>query len=121
MTNQSSVYTIGDYLSDLSEFLTPKGLRAICAKFKLEPTYSYSDVEQKDLDLLQAEMYAWLLSNAESLTPSVSDTDGDWTHAVGSITIAESTKRRWLTQYKKLRNKWNEPIEISTGFKILNL
>lgn len=118
---ESGVYTIGDYILDFSECITPKGLRAICAKRGIEASECYSELTEMDVDLVVAESYNWMLNNVATLSKSVSDTDGDWSHSEGGAQIDSSTKRRWRNECERLCRKWGIPIEGKQGIKIINL
>lgn len=118
---ESIGYTIGDYISDFSEYITPKGLRAICAKRGINPTDCFTELSDRDIELSIAECYNWMLINVAARGKSVSDTDGDWQHSEGGYQIDESTRRRWKNEYQRLCKKWNEPIEGKQGINIVNL
>ena len=59
----------------------------------------YASMEEKDIDLCEAELYLWICTSPSRLG-SVTDKDNDWEHADGGITLSDTDRK----YYRSLAN-----------------
>lgn len=120
MSCNSSSYTIAEHLRGLSPLINEDGLRSILARRGFDGGTPYSEMAQRDIDLLEGFTYFWL-SNLPVGGASVKDADGDWSHSEGGWQISKADKDRWFKLYKALYAKWGEePVSVVSGVRLVN-
>lgn len=120
MSCNSSAYTIAEHLRGLSPLINEDGLRSILARRGFDGGTPYSEMTQRDIDLLEGFTYFWL-SNLPVGGASVKDADGDWSHSEGGWQISKADKDRWFKLYKALYAKWGEePVSVVSGVRLVN-
>lgn len=120
MSCNSSTYTIAEHLRGLSPLINEDGLRSILARRGFDGDTPYSELTQRDVDLLEGFSYFWL-SNLPVGGSSVKDADGDWSHSEGGWQISKTDKDRWFRLYKSLYAKWGEePVPVVSGVRLVN-
>lgn len=114
------VYTIKEYLQDISPLLTEGVLRVILAKRHLSPDALMDDLEEKELDLAEAEVY-YHLSNLPVGGATTKEVDGSWSHTDGGWTVSGANIAEWYRKYAALREKWGEEVITKRKIRIINL
>lgn len=117
---KGKVYTIADYLQGISELLTEKTLRVILAKRHLKADIPIEELEEKEMDLAEAEVY-YHLSNLPVGGQQVKDVDGSWSHSEGGWTVSKANIEEWFRKYSALREKWGEEVVTKSRIRIINL
>lgn len=109
----STAYTAKEWISSKMKVLDEDGITAVLAERGILPETPFSELSQKDRDLLMAE---GLLSQILLCGTGVStnDTDGNYSHSEGGWQITKADKAAWENLYISLRKKWNEDVVIST-------
>lgn len=115
-----SAYTVKEYLQDISPLLTEGVLRVILTKRHLSPDTPLEDMEERELDLAEAEVY-YHLSNLPVGGATNKDVDGSWSHTEGGWTVSGENLRRWYQKYVDLRTKWGEEVMTKRRIRIINL
>ena len=114
------VYTIKEYLQDISPLLTEGVLRVILAKRQLLPDLPLEDLDEKELDLAEAEVY-YNLSNLPVGGATTKEVDGTWSHTDGGWTVSGANIAEWYRKYAALREKWGEEVLTKRKIRIINL
>lgn len=112
-------YTIKDYLQDISPLLTEGVLRVILAKRHLSPDTPLEDMEGRELDLAEAEVY-YHLSNLPVGGATNKEVDGSWSSTTGGWTVSGANIAEWYRKYAALREKWGEPVLRKSTIKVHN-
>ena len=115
-----TAYTISDFLTGLSDLLTEKGLQTVLAKRGLSADTPYSELEERERDLAEAEVYYWL-TNLPVGGATTKDVDGSYSHSEGGWTVSGANISEWSRKYADLRRKWNEEVISKSRIKIFNL
>lgn len=113
-------YTIKEYLQDISPLLTEGVLRVILAKRHLSPDTPLEDMEGRELDLAEAEVY-YHLSNLPVGGATNKEVDGSWSSTTGGWTVSGANIAEWYRKYAALREKWGEEVMTKRRIRIINL
>lgn len=113
-------YAVKEYLQDISPLLTEGVLRVILAKRHLSPDTPLEDMEERELDLAEAEVY-YNLSNLPVGGATNKDVDGSWSHTEGGWTVSGANIAEWYRKYAALREKWGEEVITKRKIRIINL
>ncbi len=114
------VYTVKEYLQDISPLLTEGVLRVILAKRRLSPEMPLDDLDERELDLAEAEVY-FHLSNLPVGGATKKEVDGSWSHTDGGWTVSGANIAEWYRKYAALREKWGEEVITKRKIRIINL
>lgn len=117
---EAPIYTVKEYLQDISPLLTEGVLRVILAKRGLSPETPVGELEEKELDLAEAEVY-YHLSNLPVGGATNKDVDGSWSHTEGGWTVSGANIAEWYRKYAALREKWGEEVITKRKIRIINL
>lgn len=117
---EAPAYTVKEYLQDISPLLTEGVLRVILAKRGLSPKTPVEDLDEKELDLAEAEAY-YNLSNLPVGGATNKDVDGSWSHTEGGWTVSGANIAEWYRKYAALREKWGEEVITKRKVRIINL
>lgn len=113
-------YTVKEYLQDISPLLTEGVLRVILAKRHLSPDTPLEDMEERELDLAEAEVY-YNLSNLPVGGATNKEVDGSWSSTTGGWTVSGANIAEWYRKYAALREKWGEEVITKRKIRIINL
>lgn len=113
-------YTVKEYLQDISPLLTEGVLRVILAKRHLSPGTPLEDMEERELDLAEAEVY-YHLSNLPVGGATNKEVDGSWSSTTGGWTVSGANIAEWYRKYAALREKWGEEVMTKRRIRIINL
>lgn len=113
-------YTVKEYLQDISPLLTEGVLRVILAKRHLSPDTPLEDMEERELDLAEAEVY-YHLSNLPVGGATNKEVDGSWSSTQGGWTVSGANIAEWYRKYAALREKWGEEVITKRKIRIINL
>lgn len=113
-------YTVKEYLQDISPLLTEGVLRVILAKRHLSPDTPLEDMEDRELDLAEAEVY-YNLSNLPVGGATDKEVDGSWSSTTGGWTVSGANIAEWYRKYAALREKWGEEVITKRKIRIINL
>lgn len=113
-------YTVKEYLQDISPLLTEGVLRVILAKRHLSPDTPLEDMEERELDLAEAEVY-YNLSNLPVGGATNKEVDGSWSSTSGGWTVSGANIAEWYRKYAALREKWGEEVITKRKIRIINL
>lgn len=113
-------YTVKEYLQDISPLLTEGVLRVILAKRHLSPDTPLEDMEERALDLAEAEVY-YHLSNLPVGGATNKEVDGSWSSTTGGWTVSGANIAEWYRKYAALREKWGEEVMTKRKIRIINL
>ncbi len=102
-------YTVADYLQGISPLLTAEALRVVLAKRKLKGDTPIEELDERDLDLAEAEVY-YQLCNLPVGGSTTKDVDGSWSHTEGGWTVSGANLAEWWKKYVSLRQKWGESV-----------
>lgn len=119
-TPAEEVYTVKEYLQGISPLLTENVLRVILAKRHLSPDIPLEDLDEKETDLAEAEVY-YHLSNLPVGGATTKDVDGSWSHTEGGWTVSGANIAEWYRKYAALREKWGEEVITKRKIRIINL
>lgn len=117
---ETPAYTVKEYLQDISPLITEGVLRVILVKRGLSPETPVEDLEEKELDLAEAEVY-YNLSNLPVGGATNKDVDGSWSHTEGGWTVSGANIAEWYRKYAALREKWGEEVITKRKIRIINL
>lgn len=117
---ETPVYTVKEYLQDISPLLTEGVLRVILAKRHLSPDSPLEDMEERELDLAEAEVY-YHLSNLPVGGATNKEVDGSWSSTTGGWTVSGANIAEWYRKYAALREKWGEEVMTKRRIRIINL
>lgn len=120
ITPGTPVYTVKEYLQDISPLLTEGVLRVILAKRHLSPDTPLEDMEDRELDLAEAEVY-YHLSNLPVGGATNKEVDGSWSSTEGGWTVSGANIAEWYRKYAALREKWGEEVITKRKIRIINL
>ena len=95
------------------KLLDEDGIEAILAERGIWPETPFSELSQRDRDLLLAEgLLSQILLCGTGQT--VKDTDGNYSHSEGGWQITKADKMAWENLYTTLRRKWGEDVLVSS-------
>lgn len=117
---EAPAYTVKEYLQDISDLLTEGVLRVILAKRALSPDTPIEEVEEKERDLAEAEVY-YHLSNLPVGGATSKEVDGSWSSSQGGWTVSGANISEWYRKYAALRQKWGEDVLTKSKIRIINL
>lgn len=120
ITPEVPAYTVKEYLQDISPLLTEGVLRVILAKRHLSPDTPLEDMEERELDLAEAEVY-YHLSNLPVGGATNKEVDGSWSSTQGGWTVSGANIAEWYRKYAALREKWGEEVITKRKIRIINL
>ncbi|MCM1295399.1 MAG: hypothetical protein NC311_07630 [Muribaculaceae bacterium] len=117
---ETEAYTISEYLTGISDLLTEKGLKKVLSKRRLAPDTPVDDLDERDLDLAEAEVYYWLTNlpvggSVEKIA------DGNFSYSDGGWQVSGANIDEWRRKYTALRSKWNEEAVLKSKIRIINL
>lgn len=112
--------TISQYLSDISPLLTEGDIRTVLRKRHISPDTPLEDLEERDIDLAEAEAY-YKLCDQPVGGQTVKDVDGSWSHSEGGWTVSKANIDLWYRKYAALCQKWNEAVMTRSKIRIVNL
>ncbi len=118
--SEQTPYTVKEYLQDISELLTEGVLRVILAKRGIAPEMAVEDMEERELDLAEAEVY-YHLSNLPVGGATNKEVDGSWSSTSGGWTVSGANIAEWYRKYAALREKWGEEVITKRKIRIINL
>ncbi|MDE7411183.1 MAG: hypothetical protein K2M94_04005 [Paramuribaculum sp.] len=118
-TPAEEAYTVKEYLQGISPLLTENVLRVILAKRHLSPDTPLEDLDEKEADLAEAEVY-YHLSNLPVGGATTKDVDGSWSHTEGGWTVSGANIAEWYRKYAALREKWGEEVITKRKIRIIN-
>jgi len=114
----ANIYTVGEYLSDCVNFAVPDGaVTAICAERDIEPTTHYGYVDQRDRDLLKADLFVWICVGPTKVN-STSDSDNGWSHSEGGYQLTDEDKDRMLAYAKTIYDKYGEEFDYDDSVEV---
>lgn len=114
------ILTIEDYLRGVSPLIGNEALRYVLVRRKIDSGTAVTNLSERDLDLAEGLCYAWL-TNLPTITGTVKDADGDWSHSEGGWQISKDTIAEWKRKCKLLFDKWNEEAPVQSGIRLINL
>lgn len=76
-------------------------------------------MEEKDKDLLTADIYMWCASTPSKVSDT-KDADGGWSHTEGGWETSAYDKRQLREMANALYAKWDEDIQFHSRFRIIN-
>lgn len=120
MLTDAPSYTVKEYLRDISPLLTEGVLRVILTKRRLSPDTPLDDMEERDVDLAEAEVY-YNLSNLPVGGATNKEVDGSWSSTSGGWTVSGANIAEWYRKYAALREKWGEEVITKRKIRIINL
>lgn len=120
ITPGTPIYTVKEYLQDISPLLTEGVLRVILSKRHLSPDTPLEDMEDRELDLAEAEVY-YHLSNLPVGGATNKEVDGSWSSTEGGWTVSGANIAEWYRKYAALREKWGEEVITKRKIRIINL
>ena len=120
ITPGTPVYTVKEYLQDISPLVTEGVLRVILSKRHLSPDTPLEDMEDRELDLAEAEVY-YHLSNLPVGGATNKEVDGSWSSTEGGWTVSGANIAEWYRKYAALREKWGEEVITKRKIRIINL
>lgn len=120
ITPGTPAYTVKEYLQDISPLLTEGVLRVILSKRHLSPDTPLEDMEDRELDLAEAEVY-YHLSNLPVGGATNKEVDGSWSSTEGGWTVSGANIAEWYRKYAALREKWGEEVITKRKIRIINL
>lgn len=120
MLTDAPSYTVKEYLQDISPLLTEGVLRVILTKRRLSPDTPLDDMEERDVDLAEAEVY-YNLSNLPVGGATNKEVDGSWSSTSGGWTVSGANIAEWYRKYAALREKWGEEVITKRKIRIINL
>ena len=112
-----SLYTVAAYLQGISPLLSEDALRVVLAKRKLRADTPVDTLDERTLDLAEAEVY-YSLSNLPVGGATTKDVDGSWSHTEGGWTVSGENIREWYRKYVSLREKWGEKILAKSTIRV---
>lgn len=115
-----AAYTVKEYLQDISDLLTEGVLRVILSKRGLSPDTPVEDLEERERDLAEAEVY-YHLSNLPVGGATNKEVDGSWSSTSGGWTVSGANIAEWYRKYTALREKWGEEVLSKRRIRIINL
>jgi hypothetical protein len=92
---------------------------AVAAKRNLSISATVADLEEKELDLAEAELLYRGLT-LPSVRGSIEDADGNWKHKEGQTEIWVNDKKMMLERANALRVKWGETPYTRNEIKIMS-
>ncbi len=116
----TEVYTVKDYLQGVSALLSEDALRAILAKRRLSPEIPLEELDERELDLAEAEVY-YHLSSLPVGGATTKEVDGSWSHTDGGWTVSGANLAEWYRKYAALRERWGEEVIAKRKIRIINL
>ena len=118
---------IEDWLEGLVPLdITEGAINNILFERGIEPNTTLDETTKRQRDLCKADLYMWC-SLQPSITPSVKDADGGWSHSEGGqhMTVGdkEALRRSALAIYRRYSEKQGtSSIRItSSGMRVLGL
>lgn len=117
---ERTAYAIGNYLQDISPLLTEGVLRVILAKRGLAASTPIAALEERDIDLAEAEVY-YHLSNLPVGGATTKEVDGSWSTTSGGWTVSGANLAEWYRKYAALREKWGEKVITKSKIRVINL
>ncbi len=116
---ETEAYTVKEYLQDISPLIEEGVLRVILAKRRLSPETPIEDLDEKELDLAEAEVY-YHLSNLPVGGATNKEVDGSWSSTKGGWTVSGANIAEWYRKYAALREKWGEEVITKRKIRIIN-
>lgn len=121
MKADSEFYTISDYLRGCVGFeVSDAMLKAVLAKRGIDPGTPVDYLEERDLDLAEAELLYRGIT-IPSVKGSVEDADGTWKHKEGQTEFYATDKKAMLQRANELRVKWGEDKFAKSSITIISL
>ena len=108
---------VSDWLRGLlGVVISDNTINSVLAGRSIDGDAVLSSIEQRDAELLRADLYVWYCSNP-STGQSVEDADGGWKHKEGSYSLTPSDKKMMLTLANNIYSKYGEET-VSPGSKV---
>lgn len=106
--------TIEDYLYGCVNFsIPPEGMNSVLLSRKIELGTLYSNMEEKDIKLCEAELYIWI-SKSPNRIGSVTDKDNDWEHSDGGMTLTSDDRSYFRSLANQIFSLYGEqPVGAS--------
>lgn len=115
---QAKIYTIADYLFGCVSFAVPEEVViAKCADRNIDTTEAYANVDQRERDLLQADLYVWICMGPTKVN-STSDSDNGWSHSEGGYQLTDEDKDRMLAYAKTIYDKYGEEFDYDDSVEV---
>ena len=109
-----------EYLVSLTPLAVDEtALQAILFNRGIEEDIVVGDVELKERELCYADMLMWC-ADAPSLTGSVSDTDGGWSHKEGGTRMTNAERASLRNKANAIYRKYSEAISSESTIKLHN-
>lgn len=116
--HKSEIYTIGDYLFGCVNFDIPEeAVSAKCAERGIDPSSAFSAVDQRDRDLLKADLLYWIALGATKVN-NTSDSDNGWSHSSGGYTLSNDDKERMLDCANAIYDEYGEEPPFDDSVKV---
>lgn len=118
-TYESTALTVGSFLRGISPLVTDAGVSYVCAKRRIEESYPYTLLTERESDLAEGTMYYWL-SNLPVGGSVEKVADGGWSHSEGGWTVSKANIEEWMRKYRLLFSKWEEELLDKSVIRIMN-
>lgn len=114
-----SEYTAKDWMRGILGIEVPEEIiDRILAERDFQPDAYFQQLEDKEKDLIKADLYFWASTSA-SKTGVTKDSDATWSHSEGGAELSDATRKQYLKMANVLYQKWGEEsISISSGSRI---
>lgn len=114
-----SEYTAKDWMRGTLGIEVPEEvIDRILVERDFQPDTYFQMMEEKDKDLVKADLYFWASTSA-SKTGVTKDSDATWSHSEGGAELSDATRRQYLKMANALYRKWGEEsISMSAGSRI---
>lgn len=112
----SGSYTIEDFLFGCVNLEIPSELLIpLLLKRGVEPGMLYGEVEERQRNLLEADLYVKLATTTPDKVNSVTEQDNGWEHSGGGFSISEKYRDYLLAKANKIYAEYGEPLVGKTG------
>jgi hypothetical protein len=96
-------------------------IRSILARRNADEGSLLSDIEQKEAELLEADLYIWYCKTP-SIGQSTEDADGHWKHKEGSYSLTPHDKSMMLKLANGIYSKYGEKaVAMGSKVRLINL
>nr|DAT45739.1 MAG TPA: hypothetical protein [Caudoviricetes sp.] len=113
-------YRVKDYLANIVNFpVDEKALDAILVKRGLCGDTPYSEAENKDIELCQADLYMWICTSPSKIGGD-SDSDNGWSHKDGGYTLSSKDKKRLTSIANSIYDTYGERKILTSHFRIVD-
>ncbi len=114
-----SEYTAKDWMRGILGIeVAEEVIDRILAEREFQPDTYFQMLEEKDKDLIKADLYFWASTSA-SKTGVTKDSDATWSHSEGGAELSDEARRKYLKMANALYRKWNEDsVALESGSRI---